>query len=759
MGRIRPPQDFHLTIRANERGFDSNLVQGLVEALGAPRLTRPARDNLGLTSDWLKANARRVLSERDSAFSDEAENLQQLQIGAFSDIAAIDRLLPWIFDSFHTDDYPGVRVRITFADGGKVSAESRGQGPYLLPWTLTPGGKTYDARIARAVAALLPAGAVNRERMNGESLPGQLADAVKDSLEEKLVRLDAENRAGAALEELRTQFRVERPEVSSYHGPAHGKQWDQQGEHETNLHVRLHRAGLPQNLATRAVLLHSDGKTEGVAGLLANGAKYEALVTTTPWLMSFIRSNPKVDIEVLYVHDMSFGEHALETFTKDMQASGKMGLIERVRSQQSEIALLVAVGRATASYWLLFPDHHMLLWRFQGSSDLLQWKAAEFGEPRCGDYRGLHTGCPGAEITPQGVLVRESNTRDESCMAAFRASHREAIREGEPLFPVHIHNRGGFIDRAGEIAIPLCFDTVGEFSEGLARFERDGRWGYLDRAGNIVIRPRFAWANEFSEGLARVQVSGEALGVGGRWGFIDRSGRVVVKTAIDLDGNDPEKAAFHEGLAIVGQIGQRGYIDKSGRLAIGRRFGFAYDFHDGIAAVSEDREGERWGFIDRTGRWVIPPRFDWATRFEEGVAAVNRKRDCGFIDRTGAFVLKPPVSGGEADCSAVWSSFRNGLARWKFGAKFGYLDHAGRIVIEPRFDLADGFSEGLAAAQIGGLWSYIDTHGKMVIEPRELHSAEAFHNGLARVVTKDGKPGYIDRSGKYVWGPAEQTDE
>jgi len=31
--------------------------------------------------------------------------------------------------------------------------------------------------------------------------------------------------------------------------------------------------------------------------------------------------------------------------------------------------------------------------------------------------------------------------------------------------------------------------------------------------------------------------------------------------------------------------------------------------------------------------------------------------------------------------------------------------------------------------------------------------AEDFHNGLAFVSTKDGKYGYIDKTGKYVWTP------
>jgi hypothetical protein len=34
---------------------------------------------------------------------------------------------------------------------------------------------------------------------------------------------------------------------------------------------------------------------------------------------------------------------------------------------------------------------------------------------------------------------------------------------------------------------------VGDFSEGLARFERDGNWGYIDRTGKYVWTPTFLY--------------------------------------------------------------------------------------------------------------------------------------------------------------------------------------------------------------------------------------------------------------------------
>ena len=130
---------------------------------------------------------------------------------------------------------------------------------------------------------------------------------------------------------------------------------------------------------------------------------------------------------------------------------------------------------------------------------------------------------------------------------------------------------------------------------------------------------------------------------------------------------------------------------------------------------------------------------------------MNRTKGCGYIDERGTLVLQPKLPAGETDCATVWGDFTNGLSRWKFGKKYGFIDRTGKTVIAPKFDLTFQFSEGLAAVMIGGKWGYIDTAGRMVIQPRALMRADDFRNGLAFVVTKDGKDGYVDRTGEYVW--------
>ncbi len=78
------------------------------------------------------------------------------------------------------------------------------------------------------------------------------------------------------------------------------------------------------------------------------------------------------------------------------------------------------------------------------------------------------------------------------------------------------------------------------------------------------------------------------------------------------------------------------------------------------------------------------------------------------------------------------SYFSEDLAFVKVDEKYGYVDGTGRMVIEPRFDLASEFFGGLAAVMVGEKWGYIDRTGKIAIAP-QFAEAHSFVNGLASV--------------------------
>ncbi len=747
---------------SNGRSVSADKVQALVSALLAQPVTRPEMTTLGVTSEWLKANRS---SQKPRAWAQATETTarqQQMFNKAFTDFAVIGKALPSLFKYTKFDDYPGTKVDVVFEDGSKLTAESHSYYVFMLPWKVTGlNSDTYNAAISRAISALLPADSVNKERLAGYGLAEQLTDAVMRSIEREWNLLGSDERAGDALKKLRTTYEVVTAELTPYHHPEYGTAIYKGESEETNLHVSARKDTFPPNVDYALVLRYAKGKVEGVEEFLQSAEKYEKLALSVPWLNKYIRENPRVEFRISYVHNQSFGDKAMRVFTADMKLRGREDLIERVKAQQADILLLIVGNTYSESYWLLFPDKHMTLWRYGGESGLLKWTRNDFDKGRCSEYENNYGGCSGRELTPDGTLALAHAPQDQDCMSKNQPAQSQPLPQGSDLFPVMNRGRGGFINRSGQVVIPLCFDAVGDFSEGLARFERDGNWGYIDTRGLVVIEPKFPWAEEFSEGLAKVQVSGSRLGMDGRWGFIDLMGRVVIPPNYNRGdgeksniGSDGTEDSFHDGLAKVEVNGKTGYIDKTGRLAIAAEFAYAYPFAEGLAAATKSRSGEGgWGYIDTTGKWVVQPTFEWGSSFGEGLAPVNRRQNCGYIDRSGDLMLQPPLSPGERDCSTVWGDFSEGLSRWKFGKKYGFIDRTGKVVIEPKYDLTFHFSDGLAAVRVGDKWGYIDKSGQMVIAPRKLFRVEDFHNGLAFVTTEDRDYGYIDKTGKYVWKP------
>ena len=219
------------------------------------------------------------------------------------------------------------------------------------------------------------------------------------------------------------------------------------------------------------------------------------------------------------------------------------------------------------------------------------------------------------------------------------------------------------------------------------------------------------------------------------------------------------------------QDGKYGYMKQTGEVVIQPAFDSAFPFQEGMAKV---RVGELWGFIDSQGQLLVKPKYLRVADFSDGLAAVVMLDDylgpgsgpgvglrgairVGFIGKTGKYVIEPKYLG-----DVYSNSFADGRAsvRVRSTNRYGYLDEHGEFAIEPVFSRADKFSDGLALVWRDGKPAYIDASGKVVIEVDRFIAFRPFSEGLAGVlaeVMKDGKTvrrwGYINRKGELVVSP------
>ena len=68
--------------------------------------------------------------------------------------------------------------------------------------------------------------------------------------------------------------------------------------------------------------------------------------------------------------------------------------------------------------------------------------------------------------------------------------------------------------------MPIQYDYIGEFLEGLAIAQQNYKRGYIDNTGNIVIPIQYDYAWDFKNGKAPVRLNGEIF-------HIDKTGKRI----------------------------------------------------------------------------------------------------------------------------------------------------------------------------------------------------------------------------------------
>jgi len=284
------------------------------------------------------------------------------------------------------------------------------------------------------------------------------------------------------------------------------------------------------------------------------------------------------------------------------------------------------------------------------------------------------------------------------------------------------------ISAAGTRFAPRLFPP-GEL-EALARLCTATGDFYVSQCG-VVIEGDWDECGEFdSRGMAPASKSEH-------WGWIDRQGRYSIpcewEAVTRFDGRD---------MAAVKRSGKWGWIDRQGRLALPLVWDDAIPFDaENMAAV---RRGGRWGWIDRSGEPVIP--FEWTESrpFDDAGRArvTSAGGEASLIDRKGNVAAPMPwdeiLPADDAGMKAVLK-----------GDRWGWVDRAGVVLIEPRYRFVGDFHDGLARVQDGDAWGYVDRCGRLVVQPDWEWAQDFDSAGLARVL-RDGRWGWIDRSGELV---------
>ena len=158
------------------------------------------------------------------------------------------------------------------------------------------------------------------------------------------------------------------------------------------------------------------------------------------------------------------------------------------------------------------------------------------GEPVIQDfYTDMFDSSDNANIVT--VLLRENNeckykVYDFKGNLLGNYDNFRKNRTGNAVFAVKKDGKWGYIDANGKIVIPLEYEEVADFSEGLAPVCKNGKWGYINLKKEVVIPFKFANSKmySFKNGVARYcYTGGNSLHSDDVNGLINLKGEIIVE--------------------------------------------------------------------------------------------------------------------------------------------------------------------------------------------------------------------------------------
>lgn len=270
----------------------------------------------------------------------------------------------------------------------------------------------------------------------------------------------------------------------------------------------------------------------------------------------------------------------------------------------------------------------------------------------------------------------------------------------------------------------ISYQNVIDFSGGYWIVERDDKWGYSGASGGQAVIPcSFSDAKAFIGGTAAVK------DVDGNVFYIDAEGNKIAVAPEDVNATD---------LGIFGNIiavksGKKyGYYSDSFKYLFGE-YDYAGTFNNGVAPV---KEGEKWFIINTRGEKISEQGYDDVildfrdVAFASNRAFVKTENEYIMIDEKGNRV-------GDQSFESAKVFKGDGYAAVMKNGKWGFVNSAGEIVIESKYDDALSFSNGLAAVCQSYLWGYIDLEGNVVITPAFSNVRSFNSSGVSYIYDSD----------------------
>lgn len=180
--------------------------------------------------------------------------------------------------------------------------------------------------------------------------------------------------------------------------------------------------------------------------------------------------------------------------------------------------------------------------------------------------------------------------------------------------------------------------------------------------------------------------------------------------------------------------------------------------------IPDQNKKGKWGFVDENGKKAVDYKYDEANNFVNGLALVRKGDNFGMIDPNGKEIIPIKYDLIEKHNSYIFRVAAGG--KHKDGVlmdeKYGFINDAGKVLLNPEYDEIGIFSDGLAYIKKADKYGYINDQIDVVI-PCKYNAIGAYNKqgyvwacegaGFEKGSTtkfSGGKYGIFDREGKEL---------
>lgn len=267
------------------------------------------------------------------------------------------------------------------------------------------------------------------------------------------------------------------------------------------------------------------------------------------------------------------------------------------------------------------------------------------------------------------------------------------------------------------------YDEVGLFAEGYCPVMVDGFWKYIYLYGQEVTGLSYLSVGNYCLGISPVEISEEEY------------------VLIDYEGNKKKVIQNVSNVEIIGSTYDEicsiydgktwGVYTLDGELLYGG-YSNVSSIGNGVIAVEKN---DKWSLLDLEGNQLLNESYDSIRSDEKGIVYrnerlfVEKNEKYYLIDATGKRIVEDAFNDAK-----IFNG--EGYAAVKVGEKWGFINKAGEIVIEPMYEDARSFSNGYAAVKMNGKWGFIDMQNELKID-YQFSDAKDFNEGGCVLVKGD----------------------